>query len=472
MGLKNLINRFFNKNRDAILKAEDDSFIYFDDSMLRVIHVNPNVYLANRGARICIGRLPTNTSNEARMEFIEKVARRGHESVMEHTNSIVVLLIPNHDIGLYPDQFGELMAATKYCNVSSRKYKESTALLIGGSARAWLHLLREVSPTNLFLPWITSAIEHTYEKCFLISAIENGWLDEEKCSYLGDGNIKLVKDDITQVKNPRESKDSADNYTAEATLNDPIEEEGERVDVVYQTPMKKVLEDISYYGFGIHDLYQVATVTFRFHDISRTCSHQLVRHRNGISQESQRYVTHDYNKHVDFIDPIVMNYDERYKDHPYFGYVREKIKETDPFVMYKYLISNKVTKEDARAWLPSNVTTQLLMTMTYTNLAKFLQLRMHPSAQKEIRLVANEVAEKIIKEDETHTQEEKRDNFINYAITPKRSLLGNKEKVEDPLMNEVEVDKVDDEITTNPEPININTLEEAGNLIKQNEELK
>jgi thymidylate synthase ThyX len=110
--------------------------------------------------------------------------------------------------------------------------------------------------------------------------------------------------------------------------------------------------------------------------------------------------------------------------------------------------------------------------MTYINLAKFLQLRMHPSAQKEIRLVANEVAEKIIKEDETHTQEERRDIFINYAITPKRSLLGNKENTEDPLMNEVEVDKVEDEVTTNPEPININTLEEAGNLIKQNEELK
>jgi len=464
--LKDLMNKLFGTGTkdDSTLKATDDTFIPYSDDMLRVVHVNPNVYLANRGARICIGRLPIDTGNDKRMEYIEKVARRGHESVMEHTNAIVVLNIPNHDIALYPADFADILAQAKYCNVSVNRGEQGTYLLIGGSARAWLHLLREVKYNNMFLPWIEEAMYHTYEKCFLISAIEHCYLAEDKCTYLGDGDIKLTKDAITQVKNPRESKDSTDNYTAECEYTDPEELEGERVDLVYQSPLKKILDVVQEYGFGIGDVYKVATITFRFHDISRTCSHQLVRHRNGISQESQRYVTHDYDKKADFVDPIIMNYEERYKDNPYFGYVREKIKENDPFVMYKYLISNKVTKEDARAWLPSNVTTQLLMTMTYTNWAKFLLLRCHPAAQKEIRLAANETMELVI-----HNEDD-RQKFIEYASDPRRGTIP--KKITDPLMFEVDLDKVDEEVVTNPEPMKMDSLEDAGKLIQQNENLK
>jgi hypothetical protein len=132
--------------------------------------------------------------------------------------------------------------------------------------------------------------------------------------------------------------------------------------------------------------------------------------------------------------------------------------------MYKYLISNKVTKEDARAWLPSNVTTQLLMTMTYTNWAKFLQLRCHPAAQKEIRLAANETMDLVI-----HNEGD-REKFINYASDPRRGTIP--KSVQDPLMFEVDIDKVDEEVVTNPEPIKVDTLEEAGKLIQQNENLK
>lgn len=462
--LKDLMNKIFGSSNTTTIKPVEDTFIPYHDDMLRVVHVNPNVYLANRGARICIGKLPIEGDNEARMKYIEKVARRGHESVMEHTNAIVILSIPNHNISLYPADFADILAQAKYCNVSVRESVDATALLIGGSARAWLHLLREVKYDNRFLPWIEEAMYHTYEKCFLISAIEHCYLAEDKCTYLGDGDIKLTKDEITQVKNPRESKDSTDNYTAECEYTDPEEIEGERVDLVYQSPLKKIRDILYEYGFGLNDTYKVATLTFRFHDISRTCSHQLVRHRNGISQESQRYVTHDYNKKVDFVDPIIMNYSERYKDHPYFGYVREKIKENDPFIMYKYLISNKITKEDARAWLPSNVTTQLLMTMTYTNWAKFLQLRCHSSAQKEIRLAANETMDLVIHNDED------REKFINYAADARRGDIPKKDT--DPLMFEVDIDNVDEEVVVNPEPIKVDNLEDAGKLIQQNENLK
>ena len=50
-----------------------------------------------------------------------------------------------------------------------------------------------------------------------------------------------------------------------------------------------------------------------------------------------------------------------------------------------------MSKQDARAILPNNVSTKLYMTFTFTNLIKFLELRTAKGAQAEIRNIANEV---------------------------------------------------------------------------------
>jgi hypothetical protein len=66
--------------------------------------------------------------------------------------------------------------------------------------------------------------------------------------------------------------------------------------------------------------------------------------------------------------------------------------------------------------------------------------------------------------------EEDRDKFINYAVDARRGDVPKKDT--DPLMFEVDIDNVDEEVVVNPEPIKVDNLEDAGKLIQQNENLK
>jgi hypothetical protein len=66
--------------------------------------------------------------------------------------------------------------------------------------------------------------------------------------------------------------------------------------------------------------------------------------------------------------------------------------------------------------------------------------------------------------------EDDRQKFIEYASDPRRGTIP--KKITDPLMFEVDLDKVDEEVVTNPEPMKMDSLEDAGKLIQQNENLK
>ena len=461
--LSKLKELLFGSDKSEIESAEND--IGNINHLIEVIHVNPNVYLAHRGARICIGKGPIDGSISDMMENVSRVIGRGHESVSEHTNSIVIWNIPkeliqcetNYTPTIKANDYSDTMANMKYLNVVSKPYivedtQYGTLLLIGGSVRAWLHLLRETKKDNVFKKFIQLSIYNTFEKCFLLPSIEAGLLEEDKCTYLCDSESKLIPSKVTQVKNKFEKTDE-ENYDFGGDAYIPVEVEGEHVDLVYKPPINSIYKSISFYGFTLRDLYNIATFTVIFHDISRTCSHQLVRHRNGISQESQRYVTHDYDKKKDFIDPISSQVNDRYAGKEYED-VLDRIEEVNPFKMYKYLMSNKVLKEDARAWLPSNVTTRLIMTFTYSNFAKFLQLRLDKAAQKEIREVAEESVELVL---DPSTLE----RFIELCCTPiKLSSMD-----ESDLVNTISQDDVDEIIEEKEIPPDSIKIDDAQKML-------
>ena len=86
------------------------------------IYVSPNIYLAHRGARICIGKGPLNDSLTARMKHVEKTIVRGHESIEEHTNAIAIMQIPIDSFSKNPDlasQYIEFSTNLKYLNTVS-----------------------------------------------------------------------------------------------------------------------------------------------------------------------------------------------------------------------------------------------------------------------------------------------------------------------------------------------------------------
>lgn len=124
-----------------------------------------------------------------------------------------------------------------------------------------------------------------------------------------------------------------------------------------------------------------AYATFHIKNISRVCSHQLVRHAHlSYLQRSQRYVKESS---VDFIEP------EALKDTPeYYRNAWKKV-QADAEALYLAGVNNKyLKKEDSRFILPQSCTTSIVVTGNFQALLDFIKLRSDKHAQKEIRQVA------------------------------------------------------------------------------------
>lgn len=158
-----------------------------------------------------------------------------------------------------------------------------------------------------------------------------------------------------------------------------------------------------------------AVFTFGIEDISRACSHQLVRHRiASYSQQSQRYV--DGTK-FEFVTPPEIERNEKaysaykkvidmqsnaYKeirDALVAGYVREakpELEGSDEEVMESFKSEDKArynafvkkANEDARFVLPNACTTKIICTFNVRSLENFFAHRCCNRAQWEIREVA------------------------------------------------------------------------------------
>ena len=120
------------------------------------------------------------------------------------------------------------------------------------------------------------------------------------------------------------------------------------------------------------------SATFFISGISRACSHQLVRHRlASYSQQSQRYVAESS---FEYVTPPSVNGKEKEK---IFNETMEIIKN-----QYRRLVDAGVPQEDARYLLPNACATAIVVTMNARELRHFFKLRLHPSAQWEIREMA------------------------------------------------------------------------------------
>ena len=123
-----------------------------------------------------------------------------------------------------------------------------------------------------------------------------------------------------------------------------------------------------------------ASITFRISDVSRSFTHQHIRHRIGVaySQKSQRYV-----KENDFDYIVPDNISENNRAFSQYEACMEMIDTT-----YNKLVELGIRKEDARFILPNSCTTTLDVTFNFRALAHFFDLRGDIHAQWEIRRVA------------------------------------------------------------------------------------
>lgn len=140
-----------------------------------------------------------------------------------------------------------------------------------------------------------------------------------------------------------------------------------------------------------------ASVTFHISDVSRTFTHELVRHRHfSFSQVSQRYVDESDCDVVlpPILDDVSVSGDVREDLTIELAMVREQAK-----LSYSYIFSQlrelgfplKQAREAARSVLPNATSTEIVVTGNHRAWREFLNKRLSAAADKEIRLVATEI---------------------------------------------------------------------------------
>ncbi len=155
--------------------------------------------------------------------------------------------------------------------------------------------------------------------------------------------------------------------------------------------------------------FEHASFTFGIEGISRTCSHQIVRHRTGkYSQQSQRYV--DLTEKAYFIIPPAIENIESAK----LAYIDSILNDYDNYeTIYNELLQGLLDKhdnpsktlvgklkkqalEDARFALPNACETKMVMTIDARNLINFFKERLCTRAQWEIREVAEQMLDLVL----------------------------------------------------------------------------
>ena len=138
---------------------------------------------------------------------------------------------------------------------------------------------------------------------------------------------------------------------------------------------------------GHYSVLEHAYATFRISEVSRSFTHQLVRHRLcSFTQQSQRHVNESNFRYVE--PPSIKN---KAETHKIFSEFIEYARKT-----YIKLIEIDIPKEDARYVLPNAIESQIVVTANLREWRHIVELRGAPNAQWEIRRVAIEIL-KILK---------------------------------------------------------------------------
>lgn len=155
-------------------------------------------------------------------------------------------------------------------------------------------------------------------------------------------------------------------------------------------------------SFGHESPIEHVSFTFAVEGISRSLSHQLVRHRiASYSQQSQRYVKLDQFQYI--IPPEIENDDEAkrlFVEHmkesqDIYDKLVHRLKKSYILKGLDERVSEKKAIEDARYIFPNACETKVVFTMNARSLINFFHHRCCDRAQWEIRNMANEMLKEV-----------------------------------------------------------------------------
>jgi len=150
--------------------------------------------------------------------------------------------------------------------------------------------------------------------------------------------------------------------------------------------LKAILEQVM--KLGHTSVIEHSSFTFAISDVSRSLTHQLVRHRiASYAQQSQRYV--DF-KNPNYVTPPTISKNQKMKK-AYDETMQNIWKE------YNKLLELGIPAEDSRFVLPNAACTNIIVTMNARSLINFFELRCCLHAQWEIRQLANKMLQQVKK---------------------------------------------------------------------------
>jgi thymidylate synthase (FAD) len=149
---------------------------------------------------------------------------------------------------------------------------------------------------------------------------------------------------------------------------------------------------------GHESCLEHASVTYRVGGVSRALTHQLVRHRlASYSQRSQRYVKESEPQYV--TPPSILGNKENIGVSSQNQMARAKFENAMLFAWntYNELLQMGIKGEDARFVLPNACQSEIIITMNFRELRHFFKLRTSKHAQWEIRDMAKEMWNQVMK---------------------------------------------------------------------------
>ena len=153
--------------------------------------------------------------------------------------------------------------------------------------------------------------------------------------------------------------------------------------------MLKLIERVI--SSGHYSTIEHIQVTFAISNVSRACTHQLVRHRHmSFSQKSQRYVKEK--GQFDFIIPptIERNSELKEKFLDFMGQISK---------LYCEFTEAGIPAEDARAVLPNAAASSIVASLNLREMIHLANLRLCTRAQYEIRTMIKMMCEALVAEE-------------------------------------------------------------------------
>lgn len=138
---------------------------------------------------------------------------------------------------------------------------------------------------------------------------------------------------------------------------------------------------------GHYSTIEHIQISFAIANVSRACTHQLVRHRHmSFSQKSQRYVKEK--GQFDYLIPLTIEKNPELRD-KFVDFM------TEISDKYQEFIEAGIPAEDARAVLPNATSTSMVASLNLREMIHLANLRLCTRAQYEIRTLVKMMCDEL-----------------------------------------------------------------------------